>query len=63
MTPVLELLEIYGSPLYVYEGDKLLHTLHQIRQAIPYPRTSLHFASVTNGNIALLRLVKAANWG
>ncbi|WP_256973156.1 decarboxylase [Nostoc sp. T09] len=58
-----ELLKIYGSPLYVYDGDRLRQTIKRITQAISYPRTQFHFASVTNGNIALLKIFRAAGWG
>lgn len=58
-----ELLRVYGSPLYIYDGDRLQQTLHHIAQAIPYRRTRFHFATVTNGSIALLRIVKDAGWG
>jgi diaminopimelate decarboxylase len=58
-----ELLQRYGSPLYVYESDRLQQTIRQITQAIPYPHTQFRFASVTNGNISLLQIFRAANWG
>jgi len=58
-----ELIATYGSPLYVYDGDRLRQTIHHITQAFPYPRTRFHFASVTNGNIALLQLFRQSGWG
>lgn len=58
-----ELLNIYGSPLYVYNGDRLRQTIQHISQAVSYSDTRFCFASVTNGNIALLRLFKEADWG
>lgn len=58
-----ELLATYGSPLYVYEGDRLRHTIRHITQAIPYPHTHFHFASVTNGNLALLKIFRSEGWG
>lgn len=58
-----ELLETYGSPLYVYEGDSLRQTIQQIAQSIPYPHKQFHFASVTNGNISLLQIFREAGWG
>ncbi|MFB2978360.1 diaminopimelate decarboxylase family protein [Microseira sp. BLCC-F43] len=57
-----ELLEKYGSPLYVYESDRLHQTIDLITQSIPYPRTQFHFASVTNGNIALMQIFHACGW-
>ncbi|MBD2569294.1 diaminopimelate decarboxylase family protein [Anabaena lutea] len=58
-----ELLQIYGSPLYVYDGDILRQTIAHITKSFSYPRTKFHFASVTNGNIALLKIFQAAGWG
>jgi diaminopimelate decarboxylase len=58
-----ELLNIYGSPLYVYNGDRLRGTIQSITQAVSYPDTQFCFATVTNGNIALLRLFRDAGWG
>lgn len=58
-----ELLETYGSPLYVYQGQILRQTIQRITQSISYPRAEFHFASVTNGNIALLKIFRDAGWG
>ncbi len=58
-----KLLTEYGSPLYVYEGDRLRQTIDLITQSIPHPNTHFRFASVTNGNIALLRIFKDSGWG
>jgi diaminopimelate decarboxylase len=58
-----ELLQVYGSPLYVYNGDILRQTISYITKAISYPHTKFHFASVTNSNIALLKIFKNAGWG
>jgi diaminopimelate decarboxylase len=46
-----ELFRIYGSPLYVYQGDKLRQTIDRITNSISYSGTKFHFACVTNGNI------------
>jgi diaminopimelate decarboxylase len=58
-----ELLDSYGSPLYVYQGDRLRETIRRISRAVPYPHTQFHFASVTNGNVALLQVFRQAGWG
>lgn len=58
-----ELLAEYGSPLYVYEGDRLRQTIAHITQSISYRQTQFRFASVTNGNLSLLRIFKASGWG
>ena len=58
-----ELLAIYGSPLYVYDGDRLRQSIQHITQAISYPHARLCFASVTNGNLALLKIFREVGWG
>ena len=58
-----ELLQVHGSPLYVYDSDILRQTIAAITEAISYPHTKFHFAIVTNGNIALLKIFKNAGWG
>jgi diaminopimelate decarboxylase len=58
-----ELLAVYGSPLYVYQLDRLLATISHITNSISYPDTQFHFASVTNGNVALLQIFKNHDWG
>ncbi|MBW4507141.1 MAG: alanine racemase [Scytonematopsis contorta HA4267-MV1] len=58
-----ELLSIYGSPLYVYDALSLRETIKRITQAVPYPRTQFRFASVTNGNISLLKIFRECGWG
>jgi diaminopimelate decarboxylase len=57
------LLSTYGSPLYVYQADRLHQTLEHITRSIDYPHVQFHFATVTNGNIALLQLIQRAGWG
>ncbi|MFN6487222.1 MULTISPECIES: decarboxylase [unclassified Nostoc] len=58
-----ELLNNYGSPLYVYNGDRLGETIERISKAVSYPRTQFRFASVTNGNVALLKIFRSFGWG
>ncbi|MEH2168358.1 MAG: decarboxylase [Nostoc sp.] len=58
-----KLLSTYGSPLYVYNGDRLRETIERISKAVSYPRTQFCFASVTNGNIALLKIFRSFGWG
>lgn len=57
------LLHEYGSPLYVYDQATLEATIHRITRAVPYARVQFHFASVTNGNLALLQIFKQHGWG
>ncbi|MCC5613991.1 decarboxylase [Nostoc sp. CHAB 5836] len=58
-----ELLNTYDSPLYIYQADILNQTITRITEAFSYPQTQFRFASVTNGNISLLQIFRAAGWG
>ena len=58
-----ELLDRYGSPLYVYDGNALRATIERITGSIGWPRTRFCFASVTNGNLELLRIFRECGWG
>jgi diaminopimelate decarboxylase len=58
-----ELVSVYDSPLYVYQLDRLCETIEHITNSIPYPDTQFQFASVTNGNVALLKVFKNKGWG
>ncbi len=58
-----DFLNTYGSPLYVYQRDRLVDTIDHITGSISYPHTQFHFASVTNGNIALLQIFRERGWG
>lgn len=57
------LLTEFGSPLYVYDAATLLATIQRITAAVPYPHKQFHFASVTNGNLALLAIFRHHGWG
>ena len=58
-----ELLSRYGSPLYVYDANVLNTTIDRIACAVPYHNKQFYFASVTNGNLSLLRIFLARGWG
>ena len=58
-----ELFTVYGSPLYVYQLDRVSATISHITNSIPYPDTQFYFASVTNGNVSLLQIFKNHGWG
>ncbi len=57
------LLLTYGSPLYVYQRDRLELTINHIKNSIPYPEITFQFASVTNGNVNLLNIFQESGWG
>ena len=58
-----ELLNHYGSPVYIYQSDILRQNIRHITQAFAYPYTQFRFASVTNGNISLLQIFQSCGWG
>jgi diaminopimelate decarboxylase len=58
-----ELLSVYGTPLYVYQLDRLSATISHITNSIPDPDTQFHFASVTNGNVSVLQVFRNHGWG
>jgi diaminopimelate decarboxylase len=58
-----ELLYEYGSPLYVYDGDVLRKTIDRISRSVDSPKARFCFASVTNGNTALLQIFRERGWG
>lgn len=58
-----DLLSYYGSPLYVYQSDVLRHSISQVTSSIRYNNTLFQFATVTNGNIELLKLFNSQGWG
>ena len=60
---IKELLDVYGSPLYIYDANKLRQTINHISASVRYDRTQFRFASVTNGNVALLKIFKDCGWG
>ncbi|RUT01753.1 diaminopimelate decarboxylase [Dulcicalothrix desertica PCC 7102] len=60
---IKELLDVYGSPLYIYDADKLRQTINHISASVRYNGTQFRFASVTNGNVALLKIFKDCGWG
>jgi diaminopimelate decarboxylase len=62
-TQSASLLATYGSPLYVYDADRLRQTIRDITRSVPYPHTQFRFATVTNGNVALLQILRQAGWG
>ncbi|MGK7959194.1 diaminopimelate decarboxylase family protein [Crocosphaera sp.] len=57
------MLSYYGSPLYVYQSEVLSHSISHITSSIPYNNTFFQFATVTNGNIELLKLFNSQGWG
>ncbi|MHC1598102.1 MAG: diaminopimelate decarboxylase [Candidatus Methanofastidiosia archaeon] len=58
-----ELIEKYGSPLYVYEEDVIRRRFNELRSAISYPKTCIHYAAKANSNHAVLSLLNELGSG
>ena len=58
-----ELAAEYGTPLYVYDADSVRAAFSRVRNAMPYCPLKVHYACVTNANIAILRLIRALGGG
>jgi diaminopimelate decarboxylase len=61
--PAARLAEQYGTPLYVYDADAIRDAFLRIRGAVPYAPAKIHYACVTNSNLAIMRIVQALGGG
>lgn len=52
------LVERYGSPLYVYESAPIRQRFNELKEAIKYPRLQIYYACKANSNIAILQLLR-----
>jgi diaminopimelate decarboxylase len=53
----------FGTPLYVYDADEVRRSFRRIVSAVPYAPVTIHYACVTNANLALMRLIHALGGG
>jgi len=61
--PVGCLAERYGTPLYVYDAATIRDAFFGIRGSVPYASLQIHYASVTNSNIAVMKTIRALGGG
>lgn len=54
-----ELIQIYGSPLYVYNEQILRNQCRKLKSSFKYPLVKFHFSMKSNSNINLLRIMKS----
>jgi diaminopimelate decarboxylase len=59
----VRLAEQFGTPLYVYDAQAIRQAFRRICQAVPYQPLEVHYACVTNANLAILRLILALGGG
>lgn len=63
-TSALDLVSRYGTPLYVYDADVIRRQAMRVRTAFSrLPRFRPFFAMKANGNVSILRLVRAQGFG
>ncbi|MFY8162347.1 MAG: diaminopimelate decarboxylase [Candidatus Kapaibacteriota bacterium] len=62
---ILELANEFGTPLYVYDKQKLVTNYNRLNQAFNqhYPKTKIHFSVKANSNIHILRIFKELGAG
>jgi diaminopimelate decarboxylase len=53
----------FGTPLYVYDAAEIRRAFGRIVRANPYQPVQIHYACVTNANIAILRMIRAMGGG
>ncbi len=57
---LLELAQTYGTPLYVYDSDKVVSNYHSLFDFIKYDNLQIHYALKANYNIDLLKSLRDA---
>ncbi|MDP4089449.1 MAG: diaminopimelate decarboxylase [Bacillota bacterium] len=57
-TNPIDLIEEYGSPLYVYNEKILRSRCRELRSLLKYPRFQVQFSAKANSNLTLLQIVR-----
>jgi len=62
---IKELAENYGTPLYVYDKNKIIENYNKLKSAFitNYDKTKIHFSVKSNSNIHILRIFKELGAG
>ncbi|HEY8343804.1 MAG TPA: diaminopimelate decarboxylase [Bacillota bacterium] len=53
-----ELVDKYGSPLYVYNEQIIRERCRELKSLLPYPWFTVNYSAKANSNLELLRLIK-----
>ena len=53
-----QLIEQFGSPLYVYDAEKIREQYGELKNNITYSQTQFHYACKANTNIEILKLIR-----
>ncbi len=56
--PVLDIAQQFGTPLYVYDADKIVDKINQLRSAFPSVDLKIKFACKALTNISILKLMR-----
>ncbi|MGZ8830051.1 MAG: diaminopimelate decarboxylase family protein, partial [Thermoanaerobaculia bacterium] len=62
-TSVLDIVERFGTPAYVYDGAVILRQADNVKRAFEGLPFRPFYAIKANGNVALLRLIRAHGFG
>ncbi|MDD3154281.1 MAG: diaminopimelate decarboxylase [Victivallaceae bacterium] len=57
---LLECAARYGTPLYVYDGDRVLEQYRSLYDFIDYDKLEIHYAMKANFNVGILKLLRDA---
>jgi diaminopimelate decarboxylase len=60
---ILELTEKYGTPLYVYDSQKIIRNYERFVNCFSVPKLRLHYAMKALSNISILKLMKSIGAG
>jgi len=61
--PVLDIAREYGTPLYVYDADKILHQINELHTAFEGLKLKIKYAAKALTNISVLKLIKQTGAG
>ena len=61
--PALSIAETYGTPLYVYDGDKIISQYQRLKKAFTGIEFKIKYACKANNNINILKLLNAEGCG
>jgi diaminopimelate decarboxylase len=59
----LELAEKYGTPLYVYDSQKIIRNFERFVNCFSVPKLRVHYAMKALSNISILKLIKSIGAG
>src|SRR5680860_567735 len=61
--PLIEIANQYGTPVYVYDGQKILDQVDLLKRAFAEVNLKIKYAAKALSNISILKLMKKAGIG